>query len=193
MGTILPSRPYEQQFIARIPMPRLFRVWKTKGESKVKFFIWTLIQNRLWTADRLQRRGWEHQASCCACDQVLESASHLILGCPFAKEVWHLMANQFKDAAAAALQATSINIWWDKTFKLKRKGTPVDECTVAIYVAWNLWNERNRRIFKQERRTAAGVCSLIREELGLLKEAWVLLFRQDAFDISGLVFALLFW
>ena len=34
---------YEQQFIARIPMPRLLKVWKTKGESKVKKIILTLI------------------------------------------------------------------------------------------------------------------------------------------------------
>lgn len=171
-GNYSAKSAYEQHFIARIPMPRLLRVWKVKGESKVKFFIWTLIQNRLWTADRLQRRGWEHQASCCACDQVLESASHIILGCPFAKEVWHLMANQFHDAAVAALQSSSINTWWDKTFKLKKKGILLDECTGAIYVAWNLWNERNRRIFQQQRRTASGVCSLIRDEFGLLKEAW---------------------
>ena len=82
------------------------------------------------------------------------------------------MGGHFKDTVDAASQATSINSWWDKTFKLKRKGTSVYECTVAIYVAWNLWNERKRRIFKPERRTAAGVFSLIREELSLLKEAW---------------------
>jgi hypothetical protein len=103
-GNYSAKSAYEQQFIARIPMPWLSRVWKIKGESKVKFFIWTLR-----TADRLQRRGWDHQASCCACDQVLESAKHLILDCPFAKEVWHLMADQFKDASAVGLQAASIN------------------------------------------------------------------------------------
>lgn len=88
------------------------------------------------------------------------------------EEVWHLMADQVKDAAAIALQAASINNWWDRTFLLNRKGPLVNECTAAIYVAWNLWNERNRRIFEQERCTAAGLCSLIRDELGLLKEAW---------------------
>ncbi|VAH31322.1 unnamed protein product [Triticum turgidum subsp. durum] len=38
-------------------------------------------------------------------------------------------------------------------------------------VAWNIWNERNRRIFRHEQPNAAGVCSLIRDELDLLKEA----------------------
>ena len=82
------------------------------------------------------------------------------------------MANQFSNAATAALQSSSINTWWDKTFKLKKKGVVLDECTGAVYVAWNLWNEHNRRIFQNQRRSAAGVCSLIRGELGLLKEAW---------------------
>lgn len=162
---------YEQQFIAHIPMMCLLGVWKIKGESKVKFFVWTLLKNRLSTAGRLQHRGWDHHNSCCAYDQTLEPANNLILSCPFAKEVWHMMADQYKDVALAALEPTSIKNWWDKIFLLKRKGQPVDECTTVIYVAWTFWNETNRHIFKNELRNAASVCSLINDEVGLPKEA----------------------
>ncbi|KAM0839337.1 hypothetical protein ACQ4PT_060405 [Festuca glaucescens] len=78
---------YEVQFYGRLVLPDLNNVWKVKMEEKVRFFLWLLLQNRLWTADRLRNRGWNHDDKCCLCLQVLETADHLILQCPFAKEV----------------------------------------------------------------------------------------------------------
>lgn len=51
----------------------------------------------------------------------------------------------------------------------KKEG--VDECVAATYVAWNIWKERNRRIFRNEQKSVEGVCLLIRDDLGLLMEA----------------------
>lgn len=79
---------YAVQFLARIWEPGLEKVWSIRAEGKTKFFIWLLQQNRNWTADRLRSRGWPHDDRCCLCDQHLESALHLALQCPFAKEVW---------------------------------------------------------------------------------------------------------
>lgn len=39
----------EAQFQGRILQLELERIWCTKAESKVKFHIWLMIQNRLWT------------------------------------------------------------------------------------------------------------------------------------------------
>lgn len=78
-GVYSAKSAYIQQFITRLPLPRLLNVWRIRSESRIKFFVWTLIQNRLQTAGRLLRRGWEHQDLCCACAQVLESADHMIL------------------------------------------------------------------------------------------------------------------
>uniref|UniRef100_R7VYI8 Reverse transcriptase zinc-binding domain-containing protein n=1 Tax=Aegilops tauschii TaxID=37682 RepID=R7VYI8_AEGTA len=74
-----------------------------------KFFVWTLLQNRLWTADRLLARRWDHNDACSGCDQTLETAKHLILECPFAKEVWFRASASFPLAAQAASSASSIN------------------------------------------------------------------------------------
>ena len=68
-------------------MTDLAKVWKLKTEGKIRFFMWLLLQNRIWTADRLNKRGWPHDDACCLCDQTMETAFHLTFEFPFAQEV----------------------------------------------------------------------------------------------------------
>jgi hypothetical protein len=171
-GQYTAKSAYQVQFLTRIPQPHLQQVWKIKAEKKIKFFIWTLLQNRLWTADRLQARNWEHNELCVGCDQVLESANHLILACPFAKEIWFKTDTFYPLAARAAMDATSISSWWNTVVKLKKKGPPEDECTAAVYIAWNIWLERNRRIFKNSVQSPTDVLVRARDDISLLSEAW---------------------
>uniref|UniRef100_A0A8R7TRE4 Reverse transcriptase zinc-binding domain-containing protein n=1 Tax=Triticum urartu TaxID=4572 RepID=A0A8R7TRE4_TRIUA len=41
-----------------------FMIWKAWDPPKIKFFAWFAIQDRIWTADRLERRGWENCRLC---------------------------------------------------------------------------------------------------------------------------------
>ena len=162
---------YVVQYLTRFPQPHLQKVWSIKAERKVKFFIWTLLQNRLWTADRLLARNWDHNDACSYCDQTLESAMHLILDCPFAKEVWLKVSGSYPAAAQAALGATSILDWWSKVRSLKQRGNATDDCTTAVYIAWHLWIERNNRVFKASSCSTSTVMLLARDAIGLLQEA----------------------
>lgn len=63
-------------------------VWKAKTKNKYKFFAWTLVQNKILTADNLANRGWPHQPTCSVCHTDPEKALHLCLNCPFSKFVW---------------------------------------------------------------------------------------------------------
>ena len=80
-GVYSAKSAYDVQFLGRIPLPALDRVWKQKIEQKVKFYLWLLLQNRNWTADRLEARGWPHGDNCCLCDQLQETALHLLIEC----------------------------------------------------------------------------------------------------------------
>ncbi|PNT66969.1 hypothetical protein BRADI_3g18974v3 [Brachypodium distachyon] len=44
--------------------------------------------------------------------------------------------------------------------------------TIAAYTVWNLWTERNRRIFQKESLSVKGVFVLIREEIRLFHDAF---------------------
>lgn len=162
-GQYTASSAYAVQFLGRIHSPVLNQVWRLKIEPKVRFFIWLLLQNRLWTSDRLSARGWPNNSVCPLCDQELECTSHLFLTCPFAKEVWMRTARTFQPASRAALSKVSIVGWWSKLCRMDK--------TSAAYTVWHIWKERNGRIFQQHAVSALQTSRFIRESTDLLLEA----------------------
>ena len=61
---------YRAQFIGLVDTDMNQNVWKNWAPSKCKFFAWLVINNRIWTADRLHRRGWPNCNLCPLCQQV---------------------------------------------------------------------------------------------------------------------------
>jgi hypothetical protein len=86
-GKYTAKSAYDAQFFGQIQQPQLQYVWKIRVEGKVQTFLWLLLQNRKWTAERLRARGLPHDDKYFLCDQEFETAKHLALQCPFAKEV----------------------------------------------------------------------------------------------------------
>jgi hypothetical protein len=79
---------YNMQFFghSKSSMPSL--VWKPWAPPKCKIFAWLIIQNRVWMADRLERRGWQNCGRCQLCNQVQESSSHLLFKCRLSIRIW---------------------------------------------------------------------------------------------------------
>jgi hypothetical protein len=67
-------------------------IWKTKAPPKCKFFTWFLLQNRIWTAARLQARQWPNEYFCQLCIRNLETAFHLFVECPVVRSIWERLA-----------------------------------------------------------------------------------------------------
>jgi len=63
-------------FVAAVPPKRL------------QLFIWLLMQRRIQCRVNLLRKQIIDSAVCEVCEQEDESADHVIVGCPFAKEFW---------------------------------------------------------------------------------------------------------
>jgi hypothetical protein len=51
-------------------------------------FIWLILQDRVWTSERLQRHGLDNHRPCALCSQCVESIDHLVVGCSYSREVW---------------------------------------------------------------------------------------------------------
>ena len=83
---------YEAQFLGTIATPALSSIWKTWAPPKCKFFAWLILQNRVWSSDRLARRGWPHNTSCALCRQTMETALHLLADCRFTRRIWESIA-----------------------------------------------------------------------------------------------------
>jgi hypothetical protein len=55
---------YEMQFEGSFQSPFPTNVCRVWAPSRCKIFMWLMLQNRVWTADRLQRRQWPSNYFC---------------------------------------------------------------------------------------------------------------------------------
>ena len=83
-----------------------------KAKEKVWFLFWLLLQNRNWTTDRLRAWGWSHDDYCCLCNLQLETAEHLALHCPFAKDVRNLFVSSHPRMVQNLDEANNIGHSW---------------------------------------------------------------------------------
>uniref|UniRef100_A0A453F1S1 Reverse transcriptase zinc-binding domain-containing protein n=1 Tax=Aegilops tauschii subsp. strangulata TaxID=200361 RepID=A0A453F1S1_AEGTS len=87
-------------------------IWKSWAPPRVKFFHWLAYQDRCWTASTLASRGLQHHPRCLLCDQDPETIQHLLLACPFAKQIWHLILDWTHIPAQTPANDTILMDWW---------------------------------------------------------------------------------
>jgi hypothetical protein len=154
-------------------------IWKTWAPPRVKFFHWLASQDRCWTAQRLQRHGLQHHPRCLLCDQEIESMHHLLVACPFSRQIWH--------DALAALRLTcripepddaSLFSWLSQakhaTPRSMRKGLG----TMALLLPWMIWKHRNGCVFDRNRPSISSLMNAIKEEASLWARAGALGLRD---------------
>jgi hypothetical protein len=165
---------YEMQFIGRIKQPHLEKVWKAKVEGKIKFFLWLLLRNRNWTSDRLMRRGIACNPVCRLCDQELESAAHISVGCSYVKEVWASFEQVNAPMVRATSQANSVKKWWSKIHACVPKIQRIETVKLASYITWNIWKERGQRVFQGKEMNAVSLAQKIKDEMAMVTAAYLL-------------------
>ncbi len=67
-------------------------IWRAWAPGKCKFHAWLVIQNRVWTSDRLATRGWQNNGLCPLCRREGETALHLLVSCKYTKRIWSMVA-----------------------------------------------------------------------------------------------------
>ncbi|OEL36527.1 hypothetical protein BAE44_0002452 [Dichanthelium oligosanthes] len=107
---------------------------------------------------------------CSLCSQAQETALHLILQCPYA-EVWARGSAWSNGLIQVPDQETGIEEWWNKFLNNLSKNERRLKAVVLMYVAWNLWKERNRRVFEGRSMEPMQVLQEIKAEMILRKLA----------------------
>jgi hypothetical protein len=135
--------------------------------SRCKLSIWLMLQNRVWTADRLLRRQWPNQYFCPPCIRNLETIAHLLRECPFSRRIWErisgwvsllsLHPQQWDDGAMVAA-------WFGNLSAVRPASTAKGIRSLVILVCWSVWCECNMRIFQKVERRADQVIAAIQCE-----------------------------
>ncbi|CAL4948729.1 unnamed protein product [Urochloa decumbens] len=142
-------------------------IWKSWAPLQVKLFFWLATRGRIWTADRRKRRGLDAHDKCFLCDQVDETANHLIVSCPVAREVWWRVLSWAKCSCTFLAGEAGIQEWWEHLLSIqphqRRKGVS----TLFMITGWQLWKERNARLFDRTASSTSVVVSRIQQEADL--------------------------
>jgi hypothetical protein len=142
---------YVVQFIGSTTSIMHKTVWKVWATPKAKFFAWLLMQNRVWTADRLQKRGWPNCGLCPLCKQVTESACHLFVNFRYTIRLWsHIRVWIGNPNIQPNLWAgQTLEHWWTTMTGGATSNRKV-VASLTLLVTWELWNERNVRVFRSK-------------------------------------------
>ena len=166
-GKYSSSSAYKMQFLGHTQSTMPALVWKPWAPPKYKIFSWLIIQNRVWTADRLQRRGWPNCGLCKLCNHVPETAAHLLFQCRFTKRIWSslkgwLGLHDFDMSAWQTLQ--NVKDWWCAAIH-KRGPHRKALASIAMLVSWEVWLERNARVFQNKSSTPNMLIQKIKDEM----------------------------
>ena len=167
-GIYTTKSAYEAFFIGATHFGSWERIWKSWAPGKCKFFMWTVAHNRVWTADRLAKRGLNHPPKCPLCDQVGETIDHLLVSCVFTRQFWVHTLQQFGlQTLAPQLDDHCFIHWWGETSSRFSGQVQKGINSIIILGSWLVWKHRNYCVFDGGTPNLSRVMAAFREEVQL--------------------------
>jgi hypothetical protein len=162
-GCYTAESAYNVQFQGAIRDGPWNTVWKAKVETKCRFFIWLLLQEKLPTADRISDHGGPANISCSLCYTNAESHLHMVVRCSDSRAVWQHIATHFSFPQLPQ-QSRTLRRWWRLVLN-QGSADRDNHLQVIIYTLWNIWKERCKRVFQQIGINADQVAALSRQDV----------------------------
>lgn len=168
-------------------------LWSTTAEPKRCFFGWLVLHQKTLTVENLLRQYWPCDWIFSLCTNSFEDTTHLAKKCSFTVVVWNHMCNCMDILVPQPQMAHTIEDWWSELCKVVPKARRTQVLGALLTTWWNVWLERNRRIFQHLSKNELQVTLLVKV-LILLE----LLFSLDIFHfpkrpLYGSVFLLLIY
>ncbi|XP_074306146.1 uncharacterized protein LOC141641380 [Silene latifolia] len=117
-------------------------------------------QGKLGTMDNLQYRGFSLANRCCLCQMAEETHHHIFFNCVFSGTVWQNLLDWLR-IHRHGLQLLDELQWIVQYGTNKGWRTALFKTTIAAAV-YELWRERNGRIFSHHERTVKGVVDRVK-------------------------------
>ncbi|KAK1424620.1 hypothetical protein QVD17_19953 [Tagetes erecta] len=133
-------------------------VWFTHCIPRHAFHAWLVCQNKLNTQDRMKK--WNMNMSCCPlCMRNIDSHEHLFFECAFANQVWKAI-RVFTDMVQVDGKWEDIVQFFISRGEWKSISSIVDRLVLGA-AAYYVWQERNARLFENDKRTPTQISNVI--------------------------------
>lgn len=122
-------------------------LWRLKIPSKVLFFEWMACKEQLPMIDLLRKRGMILPNICSLCLKDEETVNHLLMHCPFAREIWEEI---LREVGISWLFPNTISDLF-QGWNLEKKSFKKDKILwglIYLAVCWSIWLERNNHLFE---------------------------------------------
>lgn len=117
-------------------------IWFKHATPKFSFHVWTAMQNRLSTCDRVMKWNPAIDPKCVLCKQDIESRDHLFYTCPFSGQIWRKLVKGLLLARYTGKWEEIVAILLDQ--RIDRVKLFLLRYTFQA-TAHSIWRERNRR------------------------------------------------
>ncbi len=135
-----------------------------------------------WTADWLTTCGCPNNTFCALCRHTRETVFHLLVNLRYSRRIWENLAcwtSQEHVKSGNWAQPMSPQDWW--TVIATHPGTPRKGiCTLLLLGTWEIWKERNQRIFQPSELSTLSLCAKIKEEA----KTWTLAITKRLAEIN---------
>ncbi|KAL9688405.1 hypothetical protein QQ045_032826 [Rhodiola kirilowii] len=150
-----------------------FHLWCGAAPPKVEMLIWKIFLDSLPTKLALYRRRVLNREDliCALCEEDRESADHLLIHCKWSWKLWSISLKWWGSSWVAPQSVRCLLESWEiggMSKPAKRIGKILCYATL-----WSIWEERNRRCFQSQRRSAEEVGELVKARV-----AWWAKFRN---------------
>lgn len=142
------------------------KIWRANVPRKVRNLVWRAANDGLPTMDKLARRGMEVDAICPRCGEGTETITHMLTQCKEVETIWKMspIRLSFSEWPCAFKE-------WCDTFIRKCK---VDRAwEVGMMFLWQIWNLRNKWVFKKSRTDPVIACARTLSYLGEYEAALI--------------------
>jgi hypothetical protein len=165
-GEYTTKSAYRVQFEGTYGKLKLMPIWRAAAEPKCRFFAWTLLHKKILTANNLLRRNWSNDPICKLCDTKPETPLHLCKDCQYSKQVWSFLKQWLDLSVIDTVPVTgSLHGYWRRCRAKVEKEQKKKFDGITIYFWWNIWKERNRRIFQQKSLQPCQVALLCKDDI----------------------------
>ncbi|XP_071678659.1 uncharacterized protein [Lolium perenne] len=147
-------------------------IWGCCAPSRVKFFGWLAVKDRIQCRSNLLCKGILAAADsgCPICTEPLETTSHILFGCPFARRFWASLGASPNGGHLASSAANCA---------LPSATPPGSTSTLRLLCLWQLWKHMNDVVFNELAPSIVLIRKLCRDDTVLWRARLPLERRPD--------------